>query len=322
MNAAQDADGKWKSHVHVTRRDDPEIWEVIDRNPAAIERYPDTKFGVDPHGRLYRAGKGRPLRRVVKGGSYSLYTRIWMAITPKDGLQPGYCAVVGEVHEDDNFSPKLRDYVLLDEAVTMGDNPSLALHPDLFEATAALKDIYSPGRIFLDFKKEEFLTEIQKSQWGIRAYPEEDAISVRDLKKQHPFFRSREHIAVPVEAPYSGNDEWDFSTVDALFARNRLRVHRCCETFRFGQYRTPHRALAMACSALMFWDWTEILREQETYDGYESGVPTKEELDEEEVLTQEIEDFTWMVTDDRGRRDLDAKHLEGYREAVGSFLAK
>lgn len=319
MNAVQDSAGVWQSHVHVRKRNDPELWEVIDRNPAAIKRHPDTRFGRDPHGRLYLGAPGKPVEREIRGGSFSLYTRIWAAITPKDGLQPGYCAVVGEVHEDGNFNPKLRDYVLLDEGVTMGDNPSLALHPDLFEATAALKDLYSLDRLYMNFKQEEFLTEIQKQQWGIAAYPPEDLMSRKDLEGAHPFFRSEDHLATPIEAPYAGNDEWDFSTVDALFARKRLKIHRGCETFRFGQYRTPHRALAMACSALMFWDWSEILREQEEHDGYESVEPDEEELTEEQEQEAEFLSFASMVSDDRGRTLIEEKRLEGYREMVGDL---
>jgi len=321
MNAAQDDNGNWKSYVHAKRKDDPELWEVIDRNPAAIKRYPNTRFGRDKHGRLYKAAPGKEVRREVRGGSYSLYTRIWAAISPRDGLQPGYCAVVGEVHDGD-FLPKLRNFVLIDEGVTMTDNPSLALHPDLFEATSALKDIYAFDRLYVDHRNEAFVTEINKAQWGISAYSDEDLMTDNDLKRAFPFFRHRDHRAHPMEPPYPSHDDRDFATVDALFARDRLRVHKCCETFRFGQYRTPHRALAMACTALQFWDWTEILRDMEPYDGYESAVPTAEELSEEEQLQHELDDFTWMVSDDRTRRALEESEREGYQKAVGLSYAR
>ena len=48
MNAIQLPDGKWMSYVQVRRRNDPELWEVIDRNPRALERYPDTRVEEPP----------------------------------------------------------------------------------------------------------------------------------------------------------------------------------------------------------------------------------------------------------------------------------
>jgi len=316
LNAIQLPDGKWISYAQVRKRNDPELWEVIDRNPRALKRYPDTRFGVLPNGKLFLPKPGEQVDPMVRGGSYSLYTRIWAAITPKKGLQPGYCAVVGECY-DDTFDPKERDFFLLDEGVTLGDNPSLSLHPDLFEATSALKDIYKLDRIYLDFKNGQFLTEIQKMQWGIVHYPEEDSMSDRQIRKRFPFFESRERICSPIEAPYAGNDEWDFSTVDALFARKRLIIHPSCETWRFGQYRTPHRALAMAVGALMFWDWSEILREQEISDGYESSEMTKGEEEQEEQDEQYLCDVAWMVGDQQTRGLIEEEGLDGYRKAVG-----
>jgi len=316
MNAIQLPDGKWLSYVQVRRRNDPELWEVIDRSPKALERFPDTRFGTLPNGKLFVPKGDEEIGQIVRGGTYSLYTRIWAAITPKKGLQPGYIAVVGECY-DDSFDPKERDFFLLDEGVTLGDNPSLSLHPDLFEAASALKDIYRLDRIYLDFKNDQFLTEIQKMQWGIVHYPEEESMSDKQLRARFPFFESRGRICSPIEAPYSGNDEWDFSTVDALFARRRLTVHDSCETFRFGQYRTPQRALAMACGALMFWDWSEVLREQEIYDGYESGEMTADEAEAEEQAEQYLSDIAWMVGDQQTRSLIEEEGLAGYRKAVG-----
>jgi len=295
VNAYKDENG-WHSYVQVRKLQEPELYEVIDRNPQAIEKYPTTPFGVDRHGRLRPLRPGDEPNKIVHGGRYSTYTRIWMGISPKEGGEPGYCCVVGEVHNG-SFEPQQRDFFVLDEGVAVDVDYSLALHPDLFEACCALKDIYMPERIFYDPKHQAFKAELHKNQWGIASYPDEELYPDSKIKEMYPFFVSRERTTAPVECPYSENDEYNFTTVESLLQRRRIQHHACCEVFKGGQYRTPHRALAMVCQALMFWDWNEVLAEQKEYDGYPDPELSEDELDALDEHIENDEVLHWIVLD-------------------------
>jgi hypothetical protein len=289
VNIFKNSNGKWESNVIVRRQINPELVEVIDRNPAAIDEYPDTRFWVDPYGNM------RPLDseevhtsgHVIKGGSYTLYTRIFMGIVPLAGHEPGYCAVVGELF-DGSFEPQVRPLFVLDEGVCWPDvDPSMALMPDLMEATCALKDIYLPlqerdsssalggdRRLIYSPGHVLFLEELRKHRHGITSYPDDLEVTDERLKERMPFFKSRDRVAPLFESPYREDEDYGIKVVEAMLVRSdrdgnpMLRRHECCSVLRDGQYRTPLKALALCCLTFQTYEWTEVLEGRWDYDGY------------------------------------------------------
>ena len=279
--------------------------EVIDRSPGAVELYPQSRFGIDSRG-YYRYLQDRPNSypgAVVKGGSFSLYTRVWMGVWPPRRSEPGYCAVVGE-QWDGKFSSRDRPYTLLDEGVGLETGPSEALLPDLFDAVCALKDIYKVDSIYVPPNEPQFLSDLQRTRWGICSYPPEDEVSERELREVHPFFVSRGRIGPPIEAPYADDEEQVFRTMQALLSRNKIQVNQVCQIFLEDRYRAPFLASALATNAMQSVDWNERLGDQIDYDGYPMEPPTEEEEEHREDWMIYLQDLVEAHSDSTTRERL------------------
>jgi hypothetical protein len=327
MNIFRDEKGKLQPYVQVRRQGAPPLIEVIDRNPEAVAAYPLTRFGMDQHNKLVLLSPGDdPIKgEVVMGGAYSLYTRIWFGVSPPFGSEPGYCAVVGEEF-DKSFAPKQRRLFQLDEGVIIEGDPAMALLPEMMEAVCALKDIYMPSdrnplgggdnRIWIDPTNEQFYRDLLDSWWGIASYADE--LSEDLLKARYPFFASTERVGSVVVAPFAattgGFADYAIKTVDSLFARGLLHHHKCCSVWKDGQYRTPHKALGLACVALQTYRWSEIYEDQRDFDGYDEEKPPQALLD---AKVEEEERFVAMIhacSDPVLRREIEKKGTKGFRE--------
>jgi len=342
LNIYRSDDGYWRSYVQVRRQTNPELVEVIERSLGALEAYPDTVFWREPSGRLWLHEGADPVPHgdPVQGGSYALYTRIYLGVTPPTGHEPGYCAVVGELF-DDSFEPHQRPLFALDEGVCFPDvDPSMALVPDLLEATCALKDIYLPAheregssglggdrRLILNPGHAQFLEELRKTQHGICAYPEEEDVPDGRMAERFPFFASRDRIAPLYEPPYREDEDYGLKVVEAMMSRTdrkgrpMLRHHACCEVLRTSQYRTPLRALSLCCLSLQTYDWTEALEGRFDYDGYERD--DEKERPESGARNAErrrdalLMGLLYQASDTRDRAVLEKEGLKAYLKAVG-----
>lgn len=339
------ADHGWVSNVYCRRQTNPELVEVIDRCPKAIEEYPDNTFWRDPYGKMNLIGDGRPARgEVLQGGAYTLYTRIYMGITPPQGYEPGYVCVVGE-EWDRTYEAKERRLFVIDEAACFPDvDPTQALIPDLLRATAALKDIYLPAneresnvtalggdrRLIVNTKSDLFLSELRKIKWGITGYPEESDIGDGDIRKRHPFFVSRERIAPLYEPPLAEDEDYAMKTTRAMLARftdedvprPMLGHHACVEILVTTQHSTPLRAVGNCILAFQVYDWTEALEGRgEEYDGYsEEEISPQMESAMNRIKMRRL-DFVsgllHMASDNRDRSLLLRKGIREYRNIVG-----
>ena len=329
-------DGKWMPHVQVRRQKHPELVEVIDRSPTAILQTPDSRFGRSRNGHcvLLEGNELAITGEVLEGGTYTLYTRIWMGVTPPKGAQPGYCAVVGEEF-DGEFGPKQRRLFVLDEGVCIDGDPSMALIPDLLEAVSALKDIYFPvheresaadstggdRRLCIDPRDETFLEEMMKLKWGIIGYfDEEDGVGDTYLKERFPFWASRDRVAPVFKAPYADDEDYLVKAVESLLSRGLLHHHTCCEILSEGQYRTPLKALGLVCLALQTYDWQEQLADPREFDGYPVEDPT---VPHEEVakrlLERKVMGLMYLVGSHQQRRLLEREGRSGFLKVVADM---
>ena len=341
MNIYRGDDGKWKSYVYVRREENPELVSVVDRNPKAIEESPDTRFWKDPFGRLRLLDDGQPPPRgeVVLGGSYTLYTRIYLGVVPPKGYQPGYCAVLGEKF-DRSFEPHPRPLFQLDEGVCFPDvDPSMALIHDLLAATCALKDLYLPAhekpnstslggdrRLIVNPGHEQFYQELIQQKHGICTYPGEDEVQDAQLEAKHPFFASRDRTGPLYEPPYREDEDYGRKVVESLVNRvgddgePMLKHHSCCEVLKTGQYVTPLQAQALCCLSLQTYDWVEVLEGRFDYDGYEIDETPKQEKWERRLEMERehmLNGILYMASDLRDKALLENEGLKGYRKAVG-----
>ena len=339
MNIYRDHAGKWQSHVQVRRETNPELVSVIDRNPKAIEEHPDTQFWRDPYGRLRPLdAESQPSGEIVLGGAYSLYTRIYLGATPPVGYEPGFCAVVAEKF-DGSFEPHQRPLVVLDEGVCYPDvDTSMALIPDLLEATAALKDIYLPSheredstgtgadrRLIVRPEHEEFLAELAKSRHGICNYPDDTEVPEGKMAERWPFFASRDRIAPLCPPPYKTDEDYGIKMVESMVNRNDRRgrpmisYHTCCQVLRTSQYRTPLRAIALCCLTMQTYDWTEALEGKWDWDGYEIE-QTPQNTARQRATKQEAVDRLmgtfYMASDAHGRSLIERRGRKGFLEAL------
>lgn len=321
-----------KAHVQVRRRKEPELVEVIDRSPEAIKAHPETRFGrmKNQHLALLETDEDPGVGDIILGGTYSLYTRIWMGITPPKGAQPGYCAVVGEEFDGD-FGPKQRRLFVLDEGVCLTGDPTVALIPDLMEAACALKDIYFPvheresdqkstggdRRLCHNPGDQQFIVELLKMKWCISTYPDEDEVPDHILRERQPFYASRDRIAPLFEAPYAHDEDYTIKAVESLFSRNLLHHHQCCEILAEGQYRTPLRAIGLVCLALQTYDWHETMVDDLDYDGYPSeDIAPNADRSARDLLEGKIIGLLMLTGDAETRRKLQNQGRQGFLEVV------
>lgn len=344
MNIYRNDKGVWRSYVQARRETNPELVQIIDRSPGAVQEYPDTRFWKDGSGRLRLLEDGQPPPRgaVILGGSYTLYTRIYLGLTPPVGHEPGYCAVVGELF-DQTFEPRARPLLVLDEGSCFPDvDPSMALIPDLMEAACALKDLYLPAheregsdglggdrRMIVNPGHKQFLEELRKVQHGLCGYVDEEDMPDGEIKKRFPFFASRDRIAPLYEPPYKEDEDYGIKAVEAMANREdhegrpMLRHHRCCSIFAGGQYRTPLRAVALCVLSLQTYQWTEALEGRFDYDGYEREDEEKakrrsgRERRAEAKRNMMLEGILYMASDLRDRALLARSGREAYLKAAG-----
>lgn len=293
-----------KAHVQVRRRGAPELFEVIDRSPAACAQEPETTFGIDPRGYWHRPRPQIHFKQQVQGGTFANYTRIWMAATPPVGLDPGYACVVGEVF-DGHMRAQERKLYLLDECAD-------AILQRLFRKIAALKDIYWPTQLLVDPKHEQFCSDLIKARWCISHYPDEEEVPDDEVRQHNPHFVSRERIASLGDVPYKEDDEWGFIVVDTLFSEGIFSHHECCQIFAESQYQTPHRAVAICLLGMMTYEWTEEMNDQQDHDGYDLLEDIPEEGDEMEAHEAAAVAMLYAVGDTMDRRALERNNFRIY----------
>lgn len=316
MNVYTDEQGVVQPHIQVRLRKRSGLLEVIDRSPSAVAQRPDALFGVDDRGQWTLPARSRHAARFVQGGVWSLYTRLWMAIAPPEGTDPGYACVVGERYSGQIHAIQ-RPLYLLDETAS-------ALLPDLFLGAAALKDLYLADRLFYDPRNERFAADLQRSRWGLCAYPQEAEWPDVELRKLHPHYANRDRIVSPCEPPYVPDDDWGRVQVDALLAKGLLGHHPCTEVFANEPYRTPHRALSMVVMALQAFDWGDRLEAIVRYDGYEQPEEAEaRERDEDGEATARAAALLYAVGDqDMRTRVLEARQGPYEDDGVGADLRR
>ena len=282
MNTYLNPDGRLQAHVQVRSlpitegKDEPRLYRVVDRSPAAMAEFPDTRFGVTAAGHWERPQDKVQYVAYLQGGTIRRYTRIWLGVAPPKGSDPGYCAVVGEEF-DGQFRAAQRKLFLLDEAYALDVDASQALLPDLFAAVAAAKDIYQAKLLYLDPREEQFLHDLQQLRWGIIGY--EADLTDDALRVRFPFFVRRGRVTTPVPAPYGDDEDYGRRVVDSMFGRGLLYNHPSCAMFKSRAYLTPHRALSLVCLAMQAWDWNTVIGEEQPSDGYEEP-PDEEDAEE------------------------------------------
>lgn len=312
--------------------------EVIDRSEPAMEAHPDTEFIRDGHGLLYR-GSANVAGEIVRGGAYSLFTRIWLGLSPPTGREPGYCAVVGEVWESgldrfESLQARLRPVFLLDEV-------SDYILPRLLRNVANLKDIYcpyvdrsdlaserrrhDPFYQLLIWPQEELLEDVQKQHHGITCYPYEDDLNDSQCKQRWPWFRSRYHVIPAVFPPYKEDPERLYALVDALMGEKTdqglemFGAHELCKEWATGQHQTPHKAVSMVAAAFQRWDWSERVNVEALERDY--PLPDEEEEWEEWMertqADEEIEAVLYTVMDGPARSAIEQEGMRGYRRLIG-----
>ena len=326
------------THVQTRIRQPLGLIEVIDRNPQAVEQYPDTTFLRDHHGLLQRTDGGA-MGEEVKGGVYSLFTRIWLGLAPPTGREPGYGAVVGEVYETglprgEALQARLRPVFLLDECHDF-------LMPRLLRSVTNLKDIWCPYLDRADLAEErrrhdpyyqilvwpqdELLEDVNRPHHGLSCYPYEEDLSDSQCKQRWPHFCSRNHVVGAVFPPYKEDPERLHAVVDALQAEKTdtglemFGVHHLCKAWSEGQWKTPHMAVSMVCAAFQRWDWAERVNPDAISDGYPT--PTIEEDEEayyEALLAdEEGEAVLYSCLGAYDRSVLEAGGMDAYRRLIG-----
>jgi len=301
MNVGPDG----QNHIQVRLHQPFGLIALVDRSPAALELYPNTPFRRDAAGLRLTGSSGQVDER---GGSVTLFTRIWLGLAPPTGREPGYCAVVGELFEselspDDAVRPKLRPIFLLDEAYDI-------LLPRLLLKVAHLKDIYLPyidredlamgnphrhdpdHRLYV-WPQEELYEDVVKWNYGICSYPDEEDLPDHQAKVRWPYFQSRNHVVPALLPPYKEDPDRLLATMGALMeektesGREMFGHHAICTAWSQEAWQTPQRATAMVAAAFSRFEWSERIDPSAAHDGY--PVPTEEEeriemLNEREAL--------------------------------------
>lgn len=298
-------------HIQTRVRQPLGLIEVVDRNPKALEEHPDTPFVRDEHGIYHYVGssaKRVPDGTPVKGGSYSLFTRVWLALAPPVRREPGYVAVVGEVYETgllqrELLQARLRPTFLLDEY-------SDVLMPRLLTQAANLKDVYcpyvdradlaanprrhDPHYQMLIWPQEELLEDVQKQHYGLTCYPYPEDFDDSQCELRWPYFRSRHHVVPAVFPPYKEDPERLYAIADAMMREKTpaglemFGVHAVCRHWHEGQHQTPHMAVAMVMAAMQRYDWSERVNPDVLGD-YEHDLTDEELWEEMEYEREEIE---------------------------------
>lgn len=312
--------------------------EIIDRSEAAIAAYPETPFVRDEVGIIHRVSQ-QTAGTAIYGGIYSLFTRMWLGLQPPTGSDPGYCGVVGEVYEvdipiADVLSDRVRPIFLLDEAVDH-------ILPRLLRAAANLKDIYCPRIIEwseLDSKsdrhdpyyqllipaQEDLQEDLKRLHHGISGYPPD--LSEDQCKKRWPWFKTKNHIASPMNPPYKEDPERLMALIGAMQQEKTdtgQEMFGVNATYAKGwhstQWQTPHMAVAMVAAAYQRWDWTERVNLDVLHDGY--PMPTEEEEDEErrQALEEDAaaEVVLYSLSGKAEQSAIEAEGMDGYRRLLG-----
>uniref|UniRef100_A0A6M3XSZ4 Uncharacterized protein n=1 Tax=viral metagenome TaxID=1070528 RepID=A0A6M3XSZ4_9ZZZZ len=284
MNTYTDDSGIPRSYIQARRRRKSALLEVIDRCPAACEQSPDTSFGVI-HGQL---SLSKSIEERVSGGTVALYTRIWMMMAPPAEGHPGWAGVLGEVF-DGNWRQQERTLVLLDEACAV-------LLPRLFFAAACLKDIYMADQLYVDPSDAAFRADLAKNRWGLCGYDAD--MDDDDLASKFPFFASRDRICSPIEPPYKPDPEWGRLLISEMFDDGMLKVHSsACPVFERGNYKPPHRALALGVMAMQAWDWSDRFDGVDMDDGYEDEGLSPAEFAQAQRAKEHMANVLYMTGD-------------------------
>tara|TARA_R110002110_G_scaffold27028_3_gene98830 strand:+ start:450 stop:1352 length:903 start_codon:yes stop_codon:yes gene_type:complete len=274
-------------------------------------------------------------------GNPVLYTRVWMGIVPPKGLEAGYCAVVGELFDDDPRQ-KPRPKILLDEgqslnpkdfpnetveryrdlfytdigdpledddfiSATKASNPTLH---DLRGAAVALKDLYRV-EMGIALPSEPPFTAFLRATEGLCIY--DDAIDPAQYQSWFPTFTSIDHrMAIMDEVPMGEDEEYGRQLVETLLARNELHVNDHCKLFQNSHLAHPVRAVGLVCAAMQVWDWSYMVRDVQVSDGYEEIV-SDEEIEEARAETAEEDAVRmWQAGLNPGFSEMEQKHLTSY----------
>lgn len=274
-------------------------------------------------------------------GNPVLYTRVWMGIVPPKGLEAGYCAVVGELFDDDPRQ-KPRPKILLDEgqalnpenfseeivgkyrdlfytdigdplegdgviSSTKASNPTLH---DLRGAAVALKDLYRV-EMGIALPSEPPFTAFLRATEGLCIY--DDAIDPEQYKSWFPTFSSIDNrMAIMDEVPMGEDEEYGRQLVETLLARNELHVNDHCKLFQNSHLAHPIRAVGLVCAAMQVWDWSFMVRDVQVSDGYDEIVDEKELEDARVETAADDAVRMWQAGLNPGFSQVEQKYIEGY----------
>jgi hypothetical protein len=304
VNTYTDDEGKLKSYVQTRRRRKSGLLEVIDRSPAAIEQSPDTVYGVTPRGHVSIDAN---LPQTVQGGVATLYTRLWMVMSPPSQGDAGWAGVLGEVFGG-NWRMQERPLFLLDEV-------SEVLLPKLFRGAAMLKDIYCTDMLYVDPANEMFARDLTRSRWGLCSYDSD--YDDDELVLRHPFFASRDRIAGPVDPPYKPDVAWGKQLISELFETGMLSHHAtACPVFETGHQNSPHIALAIGVMAMQAYDWSDRFDGVDMDDGYMEEEPSDAEKAQMQRSIESMTNVLWMTGDAGARTELDRSEHNRFEDMV------
>lgn len=264
-----------------------------------------------------------------------------MGIVPPKGLEAGYCAVVGELFDDDPRQ-KPRPKILLDEgqalnpenfseeivgkyrdlfytdigdplegdgviSSTKASNPTLH---DLRGAAVALKDLYRV-EMGIALPSEPPFTAFLRATEGLCIY--DDAIDPEQYKSWFPTFSSIDYrMAIMDEVPMGEDEEYGRQLVETLLARNELHVNDHCKLFQNSHLAHPIRAVGLVCAAMQVWDWSFMVRDVQVSDGYDEIVDEKELEDARVETAADDAVRMWQAGLNPGFSQVEQKYIEGY----------